>query len=92
MLVSKTLQDYEVKGTNRLIKQQIDKNAQAEVQDENLSAQDMYELEFWQRVEEAKSKHGIKFLGNHNMSVMTPEELGIIEQDSKRADEMKHGK
>lgn len=89
--LSKTLQDYEVKGTERLIKQQIDKNAQAEVE-ENLSAQDRYELEFWQRVEEAKSKHGIKFLGNHNMSVMTPEELGIIEQDSKRADEMKYGK
>ncbi len=70
--LSKTLQDYEVKGTKRLIKQQIDKNAQAEVE-ENLSAQDKYIQDVFKAVE----KTGIKFLCNHRVGALSTEEIGI---------------
>ena len=89
--LSKTLQDYEVKGTKRLIKQQIDKNAQAEVQDENLSAQDRYELEFWQRIEEAKQEYGISFSGAHKQHI-TEEEYNEMIEATKRVDEARFGK
>ena len=68
--LSKTLQDYEVKGTKRLIKQQIDKNAQVE---ENLSAQDKYIQDVFKTVE----KTGIKFLGDHRVGTLSTEEIGI---------------
>ena len=84
--LSKTLQDYEVKGTKRLIKQQIDSNMQAEIKGKSLSAQDKYELEFWQRVEEAKQKYGIKFRGIDSHDVVSDEHLEQIMQTSAEND------
>ena len=81
--LSQTLQDYEVKGTKRLIKQQIDANAQAEVQDDDLSADDRYIQEVFENVE----KTGIKFLGNHRVGALTPEQIGITDKDSKQTEE-----
>ena len=83
--LSKTLQDYEVKGLERLIKQQIDKNAQEEVE-ENLSAQDRYV----QKVFESVEKTGIKFSGNHRVGALTqeqtlmpltPEQIGAVDKE-----------
>ena len=83
--LSKTLQDYEVKGLERLIKQQIDKNAQEEVE-ENLSAQDRY----IQKVFESVEKTGIKFSGNHRVGALTqeqtlmpltPEQIGAVDKE-----------
>jgi len=85
--LSQTLQDYEIKGTKRLIKQQIDKNAQVEMQEENLSAQDRYIQDVFETVE----KTGIKFLGDHRVGALTPEQIGIDNRDSK-TEEMKFNK
>lgn len=89
--LSKTLQDYEIKGTKRLIKQQIDKNLQAEEQDKSLSAQDKYELEFWQRIEKAKQEYGISFSGAHKQHI-TEEEYNEMIEATKRVDEARFGK
>ena len=88
--LSKTLQDYEIKGTKRLIKQQIDSNMQAEVEDKSLSAQDKYELEFWQRVEEAKQKYGVKFMGIDSHNVVSDEELEKIMHTSAENDKKEY--
>ena len=88
--MSKTLQDYEIKGTKRLIKQQIDSNMQAEVEDKSLSAQDKYELEFWQRVEEAKQKYGVKFMGIDSHNVVSDEELEKIMHTSAENDKKEY--
>ena len=80
--LSKTLQDYEVKGTNRLIKQQID----TYVQDESLSAEDRY----IQEVFESVAKTGIKYLGDHRVGALTqeqtlgpltPEQIGVVDKE-----------
>ncbi|MBQ8522295.1 MAG: hypothetical protein IJ458_01365 [Clostridia bacterium] len=88
--LSKTLQDYEIKGTKRLIKQQIDSNMQAEVEDKSLSAQDKYELEFWQRVEEAKQKYGVEFMGIDSHNVVSDEELEKIMHTSAENDKKEY--
>ncbi len=88
--LSKTLQDYEIKGTKRLIKQQIDSNMQAEVEDKSLSAQDRYELEFWQRVEEVKQKYGVKFMGIDSHNVVSDEELEKIMHTSAENDKKEY--
>ena len=83
--LSKTLQNYAVKGTKRLIKQQIDLNAQAEVQ--NLSAEDRHVQEVFESVE----KSGIKFKGDHRVGALTKEQtlgpltseqVGIVDKNS----------
>ena len=71
--LSKTLENYEIKGTKRLIKQQIDANAQAEFETQNMSAQDRY----IQEVFENARKTGIKFLGDHGVGALSTEEIGI---------------
>lgn len=73
--LSQTLQNYEIKGTKRLIKQQIDANAQAEFEAQNMSAQDRYIQEVFERARKAEAK----FSGNHGVDALTPEQIGIVE-------------
>lgn len=89
--LSKTLQNYQVKGTRRLIKQQIDKNAQAEVERANMSAEDRYVQEVFENVERVKEKYDISFSGNHSIGAMAPEQIGITDRDIK-TEEVKNGK
>ncbi len=71
--LSQTLQNYEIKGTKRLIKQQIDANAQAEFEAQNMSAQDRYIQEVFERARKTEAK----FLGDHRVGALTTEEIGI---------------
>lgn len=71
--LSKTLENYEIKGTKRLIKQQIDENLQSEAKIENMSAEDRYIREVFENVR----KTGIKFLGDHGVGALSTEEIGI---------------
>lgn len=89
--LSKTLQNYQVKGTRRLIKQQIDLNTQAEVERANMSAEDRYVQEVFENVERVKEKYDISFSGNHSVGAIAPEQIGITDRDIK-TEEVKNGK